>query len=209
MCVGRSLGKRRARTGWAMALAMAGIVSILGAGSSPATSGAAETAPPPFRGEIQSFEPRAEPQALPEIAFQGPDGEKRSLADFRDRVIVLNFWAVWCAPCLKEMPSLDRLQAKLEKERFEVVAVSIDRGDGDGPRSFFQRLEINHLRLYRDPTNQSSRAIKIRGLPTTLLIDGQGREIGRLEGGADWDSPEAEALIRYYLSAAAASRHEG
>ena len=208
MWVRRSLGMRRARTGWAVALAMAGIVSILGAGSSPATAGAAET-PPPFRGEIQSFEPRAEPQALPEIAFQGPDGEKRSLADFRGRVIVLNFWAVWCAPCLKEMPSLDRLQAKLEKEPFEVVAISIDRGDGDGPRSFFQRLEINHLRLYRDPANQSSRAIKIRGLPTTLLIDGKGREIGRLEGGADWDSPEAEALIHYYLSALAASHQEG
>ncbi len=195
--------------GWVVALAMAGIVSILGAGSSSATAGAAETAPPPFRGEIQSFEPRGLPQPLPEIAFQGPDGEKRSLGDFHGRVILLNFWAVWCAPCLKEMPSLDRLQAKLGKEPFEVVAISIDRGDGEAPRSFFQRLEINHLRLYRDPANQSSRAIKIRGLPTTLLIDGKGREIGRLEGAADWDSPEAEALIRYYLSALAASHQEG
>lgn len=224
MRLGRSVKRGPARVRRIAAIAALGavaIVPILGAGSSPVrapatirtdTQAAAQAgagAAPAFRGEVQAFLSHAEPQPLPEIAFQGPEGERRTLADWRERVVLLNFWAVWCAPCLKEMPALDRLQAKLGQERFEVVAISIDRGDGAGPRAFFERLELRHLRLYRDPTNQSSRALKLRGLPTTLLIDHQGRELGRLEGGADWDSAEAEALIRHYLPAAAPPRHEG
>ena len=112
--------------------------------------------------------------------------------------MVLNFWATWCAPCLEEMPSLNRLQASRGSPQFEVVALSSDRGGRDKVEPFFKENSIDALGIYLDPTNKLARAFKLRGLPTTVVIDGAGREVGRLEGTAAWDSAEAWTLLSRY-----------
>ncbi len=139
------------------------------------------------------------PGPLPDIRFI--DGEKRSLtlADFRGKVILLNMWATWCIPCVREMPSLDRLQARLGSPDFEVVALSIDISGLPGVRKFYKMLEVKALAMYVDKSAASRIALKVKGMPTTLLIDREGREIGRVTGAAEWDSAPATELIRRYL----------
>jgi len=120
----------------------------------------------------------------------------RNLADFKGKVVLLNIWATWCGPCRNEMPALDRLQAGLGGSDFEVVALSIDRGGMDAVRKFFADIGIGTLAMYLDSSGQALRTLSALGLPTTLLIDREGREIGRLIGPADWDSPEMVEFVR-------------
>ncbi|MGD9866688.1 MAG: TlpA family protein disulfide reductase [Hyphomicrobiales bacterium] len=150
------------------------------------------------KGELTSFVARAEPQPVPELTFKDGSGATRTLADWKGKVVLLNLWATWCAPCRKEMPSLDRLQARLGGDGFEVVAVSIDKvGD---PGAFLERNGIRSLKLYHDETTKIGTAVKAFGMPTSVLIGRDGRELGRLTGPAEWDSPEALELIEAALS---------
>jgi len=153
-----------------------------------------------FAGKLGPFKAAPSPVPAPEIAFQDADGKALSLADFRGRVVVLNYWATWCQPCVAEMPSLDRLQAQMGARGVSVVAISVDRGGLRQVAPFFAANALHHLAVYLDPQGASMRALAIRGLPTTIVIDGQGRERGRLEGEAAWDSPAAERLLLQYLS---------
>ena len=141
------------------------------------------------------------PEALPAFAFADGAGKERTMADWRGRVVLLNVWATWCLPCRKEMPGLDRLQAELGSDRFEVVALSADRAGADASRRFLDQIKVTRLGLYVDQTVRVPSTLKVVGMPATLLIDRQGREIGRLLGPAEWDSPEAMALIRAALAA--------
>ena len=147
----------------------------------------------PGRGEVAAFQPAAA-AALPEVAFVDGDGTRRGLADFRGKGVVLNFWATWCVPCVAEMPSLDRLQARLANRGVVVLALSSDRGGAPVVRGFFARHGIEHLSVALDEGLQAARALGVQGLPTTVLIDAEGRERGRLVGAAEWDSAEAVAL---------------
>jgi thiol-disulfide isomerase/thioredoxin len=156
--------------------------------------------PPEFRGAVQKFQPKSPAATLPDLHFADADGQVKRLADFRGRVLVLNYWATWCAPCVEEMPSLSRLQAKLGGDRFAVLAVSVDREGLPVVVPFLEKLAIKNLAVYTDRTGATMRALGVRGLPTTMIIDGEGREAGRIEGMANWDSPEAEALVRYYMA---------
>jgi thiol-disulfide isomerase/thioredoxin len=142
------------------------------------------------------------PVPAPETTFQDADGQSVTLGTFRGRVVLLNFWATWCAPCVREMPSLDRLQARFEGAGLTVVAVSEDFAGLPVVRPFLERLKLGHLKIYLDIDFALSKALGIQGLPTTLLIDRQGRLVGGLEGPAEWDGDDAVALIRYYLSEA-------
>lgn len=147
------------------------------------------------------FVASASPKPVPQLQFTDKDGRSLSLTDFRGKVVLLNIWATWCPPCRKEMPSLDRLQARLGGPDFEVVAVSIDQGN-DAPfivEEFLREIEVKHLRIYLDQTGGAARTVGALGLPVTLLVDRRGRELGRLVGPAEWDSPEAIAKIRRYL----------
>ena len=132
---------------------------------------------------------------VPEITFQDRDGNERTLADFQGRVVVLNLWATWCAPCRKEMPSLDRLQAKLGGDDLEVIALAVDRGDISKIADFYEELGIANLNIYHDPTAKAGRTLRAPGLPTTLVIDRDGGEIGRVLGDAEWDDDEVIALL--------------
>lgn len=164
-----------------------------------AAAGAAEG--PPLAGwfvEGISLEERAAPDA-PFIAII--DGQERevSLADYKGQVLLLNLWATWCAPCVEEMPSLDRLEAKLGGEDFQVMAISTDRAGLDIVGPFYAEHGLEHLGVWLDPRGQIMHALKARGLPTSFLIDRNGKVVARAEGAAPWDSAEAIALIRWYL----------
>jgi thiol-disulfide isomerase/thioredoxin len=126
------------------------------------------------------------PKPVAAIQFEDADGHSRSLADFGGKVVLLNIWATWCVPCRKEMPTLDRLQARLGGSDFEVVALSIDR-HVDAVRKFFAEVEIQKLAMYLDGSAKATYELGAVGLPTTLLLDREGREIGRLIGPAEWD----------------------
>jgi len=137
-----------------------------------------------------------EPKPAPEFAFEDGAGNRVSLEDFRGQVVVLNLWATWCAPCRHEMPSLDRLQAAHGGTGLQVVPLSVDRGGREQIEQFYEEVGIRHLDIYRDPQNAAGRALGALGLPTTVVFDQAGREVGRLLGPAEWDGPEALALLR-------------
>jgi thiol-disulfide isomerase/thioredoxin len=139
-----------------------------------------------FAGKLGPFVRRVPPAPAPEIAFKAADGRDLALADFRGRVAVVNFWATWCAPCVEEMPALDRLHASLAPEGIEVVAISVDRGGMRLVGPFFETHGLRALPVYLDQTGASMRAFGVRGLPTTIVVDRQGRDAGRLEGAAEW-----------------------
>ena len=136
---------------------------------------------------------------LKDLQFVDADGRERTIADFRGKVLLLNIWATWCAPCRLEMPSLDRLQAKLGETEFQVIALSMDAGGVPDVMRFYARLGLRHLAIFVDPSGRTMPGLRISGLPTTLLIDRDGREIGRTAAPADWDQPEALTLIRRHL----------
>lgn len=136
------------------------------------------------------------PRPLPDIRFQDAQGHTLGLADFRGKVVLLNIWATWCGPCRREMPTLDRLQAELGGADFQVIALSIDRKGLDVVRKFYGEIGIRHLAMHIDSSGKAARDLRALGLPTTLLIDRAGREIGRLVGPAEWDAPDVLAFIR-------------
>jgi thiol-disulfide isomerase/thioredoxin len=133
------------------------------------------------------------------VAVEAGDPRKITLDAFRGRVVLLNFWATWCAPCVREMPALDRLQAKMSPEGVSVVAVSTDRKGLAQVAPFYEELQLAHLDIYLDSRSRLSRAFGVRGLPTTMVIDGAGRIVGGVEGPLEWDGPEVEVLLRHLL----------
>ncbi len=135
------------------------------------------------------------PKALENLIFTNALGEEQSLADFKGQFLVVNFWATWCAPCREEMPSLSALQAHFADQPVKILAVSLDRGAPEKPLSFLQDLGVENLVFLHDPKSVTARQIGAFGLPTTLLVDTQGREIGRLLGEAEWDTQAIKDLI--------------
>lgn len=134
-------------------------------------------------------------RALPEIGFTDEAGVTLSLEAWRGRVVLLNIWATWCGPCRAEMPTLDRLQGRLASESFEVVALSIDRAGVAAVRAFYDEIDIKHLAIYIDETGQVAQDLGMFGLPSTILVGPDGRELGRLIGPAEWDAPEMIAFF--------------
>lgn len=147
----------------------------------------------------QSFTLHKEPRVLGEVLFEDGDGNALSLADFHGKAIVLNIWATWCPPCVREMPTLDRLQGILGGASFEVVALSIDRAGLDVVREFFDEVGVEHLAIYIDSSGKVTGTLGVAGLPTTLLVDRNGREIARLLGPAEWDTPEMMTFLKSHL----------
>ncbi|HET6159299.1 MAG TPA: redoxin family protein [Dongiaceae bacterium] len=157
-------------------------------------------APAFAQGALQGFVVHPMPKVVPDTHFQDKEGRTRTLADFRGKVVLLNIWATWCAPCREEMPTLDRLQAELGGPDFEVVALSIDRGGFDVIAKFFVEVGVQHLAMYLDSTTEAASTLGAVGLPISLLIDRDGTEVGRLIGPAKWDAPEMVEFIRSRLN---------
>ena len=139
---------------------------------------------------------RSSPVSVPALAFETGDGRPLALSDFRGRFVLLNVWATWCPPCRKEMPSLDRLQGKIGGEDFEVVALSIDRQGAELVKPFFASVGVARLAVYLDRTGSVMPALRIAGLPTTILIDPRGMEIARWAGAKEWDEPAVIGELR-------------
>lgn len=142
-------------------------------------------------------------EPLPDIEFLDMEDKPARLSDFRGRVVVLNLWATWCAPCREEMPSLDRLQQAFAEEPVTVLALSVDRAGPERVRQFLEEIGVRHLAVYRDPKMRATRALRVPGLPATILVDRLGREVGRHLGIAEWDSDGVQAAIRGLLGEAA------
>ncbi len=150
-------------------------------------------------GPMTTFVFKETREALPDVGFLEGTGKPVNLKDLRGKLVLLNLWATWCAPCRKEMPSLARLQKALGSDKFQVVALAVDKSGLDGARKFLTDNKIEGLDLFADPTAHDGPALKVIGMPTSILIDADGREIGRLIGPAEWDSPEAKRLIEAFL----------
>ncbi len=151
---------------------------------------------------MEQFSFTEPPQPAPQTPFLAGNGTELTLEDFKGRVLLVNFWATWCAPCIRELPSLDRLQLKLGGEGLLVLAVSQDRGGAAVAGPFLKKLDVNRLGLFLDSKMKLGRAFGVRALPWTILIGRDGKTIGQLPGYAEWDSDEGIALIRHYLKEA-------
>jgi thiol-disulfide isomerase/thioredoxin len=194
----------------AAVLVAAGVVAgaVYGIGTVKRNAGEAACQPalklahglaPLARGEVAAFAVAERPLQVPELAFRDAGGNERHLSDWRGRTVLLNLWATWCVPCRKEMPALDALEQKLGGPAFEVVAVNIDTRDPDKPRSWLKEVGIDRLGYYADPSAKIFQDLKAvgraLGMPTTLLVDREGCEIGTLAGPAEWASGDAVQLI--------------
>jgi len=131
--------------------------------------------------------------------WRNAKGETLSLANFKGKVILLNFWATWCLPCIKELPSMERLQTRLKKTDFAVIAISLDRGGKRVAARLLKRLKLNKLKLYLDKENKSAQKLGVKFMPTTFIFDRKNRNLGKLQGGVEWDGKNAVALIKYFI----------
>ena len=168
----------------------------------PAVDLAAKVAP--FaRGEVAAVNVAKSPLKVPNLAFEDGAGKKLTLADFKGKTVLLNLWATWCVPCRKEMPTLDALEQKLGSPDFQVVAVNIDTRDAEKPKAFLKEIGVKGLAYYADPSAKSFQDLKAVGrafgMPTTLLVDRSGCEIGTIAGPAEWASDDAVKMIKAAL----------
>jgi thiol-disulfide isomerase/thioredoxin len=184
---------------------LAGVYGIEHLRSNPADAacrGAVETASriaPLVRGEVAALAVAQTPFRVPDLAFKDATGRERTLADFRGRTVLLNLWATWCVPCRREMPALDALQAELGGPKFEVVAVNIDTRNPEKPRAFLKEIGVTHLAYYTDESAKVFQDLKVAGkafgMPTTLIVDHDGCEIGDMAGPAEWASNDGVKLV--------------
>ncbi|NKB29138.1 MAG: redoxin domain-containing protein [Rhodobacteraceae bacterium] len=131
-----------------------------------------------------------------DATFTDADGAEFTLADWNGKYVVLNFWATWCAPCRKEMPALDALQAELGSDTFAVVTVATGRNPLPAITKFFDENEIGNLPILLDPKTELSRGMAALGLPVTMILNPNGEEIARMQGDAEWNGDSAIALLR-------------
>jgi thiol-disulfide isomerase/thioredoxin len=195
----------------AVAGAAVGLAAVYGIGgikrngtaaTDPACIGAVDVArrlAPFARGEVAALTLVQNSQRLPDLAFLGDGGKPVKLSDFRGRTVLINLWATWCVPCRKEMPALDQL-ARQAGDKLEVVAINLDTRDREKPKRFLAEIGVAKLAYYEDPSGgvfqELKRIGRAPGLPTSILIDGEGCEIGYLAGPAEWASADALALMR-------------
>jgi thiol-disulfide isomerase/thioredoxin len=189
----------------AVILAVVLCLPAIGLAAFSLTQRAAEGGKPP---EMPEFSPTIPPRPAPQTAFADEAGRSVSLADFHGRVVLVNLWATWCQPCIKEMPSLGRLAAEMGGNGFDIVLVSQDRGGASTVGPFIEKLGLGPLKTYLDPKSALGQAFGVRGLPTSILIDRDGSELGRVEGAAAWDGARPKALLRWYVERGAAKPDE-
>ncbi len=149
---------------------------------------------------MEAMKPTEPPAPPAPQDFTDADGKPVTLADFKGKGVILNLWATWCVPCVAEMPALDAMSKRLAAEGIVVVPISSDRGGAAVVRKFYASHDIAHLGIWLDPRGVAARGWGARGLPTTLIIDREGREKARLEGGAEWASDEAITAIRALIA---------
>ena len=146
-------------------------------------------------GDMKKLMFHSAPAPAPQVEFEREDGSAATLADYRGKHVVLNFWATWCAPCREEMPMLSNLQAEMGGDDFAVVTIATGRNPPPAMKTFFDEIGVDNLPLHRDPKSALARQMGVFGLPITVILDPQGNEIARLQGDAHWDSDSAKAIV--------------
>jgi thiol-disulfide isomerase/thioredoxin len=195
----RSSGAGSGRLSAAAALFATACVALLYALSATAPAAAADD-----KIRLGEFIPVAPPQPTPVVAFIDSAGKPAKLGDLAGEPTVVNLWATWCQPCLREMPSLEQLQSDLAG-RLRVAAIAEDSGGAKIVAPFIARQQLTHLKIYLDPKEAVAQAFGVRGLPTSIVLDAKGRVVGRIEGPADWTSARMLAVLRPLLEAGDAS----
>jgi thiol-disulfide isomerase/thioredoxin len=160
----------------------------------------AAAAVPRLSGYVGDYFPFDVPASMPSISFTGEDNRSHDLSELSGKVVLLNFWATWCAPCLAELPDLDRLQAQFPRNQFSIVALCEDAKTIGAVENFYARRSVEALGRFIDPSEQALRAYAVPALPTSFILDRAGKVRGILPGAAPWTSPEAKALVAYYLN---------
>ena len=178
-------------------LLLAFVYTALGLGANPALAADADIIAPLVAGDMKKLAVHPSPKATSSAAFELEDDKGRAtLADYEGKYVLVNFWATWCAPCRKEMPHLSELQTELGGDDFEVLTIATGRNSPAGIRKFFADTGIANLPRHQDPKQALASQMGIFGLPITVLIDPNGREIARLRGDADWASDSAKNIIK-------------
>src|SRR5882724_1325200 len=188
------------------AIGFAGVYGIGGlrpnAAGDPACRSAVDLAHklgPLAHGEVAALTMATAPLRLPDLAFEDADGKPKKLSDWRGRTVLVNLWATWCVPCRREMPALESLQTRLGGPAFEVVAINIDTRDPEKPKTFLKEAELTRLGYFTDQKAKVFQDLKsvgrALGMPTSVLVDGQGCEIATIAGPAEWASDDALKLI--------------
>lgn len=180
-------------------LAGLALVLAVAAGVAVAVLGTSYTEPssnPSVSEALIGALPPAKRKPAPELVFTDQAGQRLDLAGFKGRVVLVNLWATWCPPCVAEMPSLDRLQASLGAAGFQVVAISLDRGGATIVKRWFDHAGLTALAIFNAPPADFAGAL----LPTSILIDAEGREVWRGEGAYDWMGEEAVATVTALLA---------
>ena len=196
-------------------IGFAGVYGIGGlkrnAAGDPACRPAVELAQklaPLAQGEVAALTMATTPLRLPDLAFEDASGLPKKLSDWRGKTVLVNLWATWCVPCRKEMPALESLQTRLGGPNFEVVAVNIDTRDPEKPKKFLKDADLTRLGYYSDQNAKVFQDLKAvgraLGMPTSVLVDGQGCEIATIAGPAEWGSDDAIKLIKAALQPVAA-----
>ncbi len=172
------------------------VILMISAGHASAAGERCRNAPE----SLGNFETTPSRTPAPTAPFLENGNTARTLANYRGKGVVVNFWATWCAPCVKEMPALDRLNAEVSGDGIIVLALSSDRGGAPVVSKFFAKKAIKNLAVMMDEKSKVARAVGISGLPTTVMFDAEGREVGRVLGPAEWDTPESIAFLRACLA---------
>ena len=158
---------------------------------------------PPLLGSMKKFQltpiTESNKTTFKTIHWKNATNETISLADFEGKVIFLNFWASWCLPCIRELPSIERLQSKFNKNDFAVIAISLDRGGEKIAARLLKRLKLKRLTLYLDEQSKSAKQLGVKFMPTTFIFDRKNRKLGKLQGGVEWDNKNVITLIQYFI----------
>ena len=154
----------------------------------------------PKVGDMINFIEQIPPSPVPNTPFVDKDGKKTNLRDLKGTWVLLNFWATWCAPCIRELPSIYELQKKIINKKFKVLLISIDKSGSQTYEPFLKNLNLRGLESASDPRSKLMHSLKLTGIPTTLLFDPNGRIVGRLIGDTNWSSQSATKLIDYYIN---------
>ena len=178
---------------WSRPAALLLLLVLMGAGTAVENG-----AVPLERPRLGEFIPSSPPVPAPTISLVDLAGNTVSLSEFAGRFVLINLWATWCEPCLREMPSLERMQSRF-RDKITVLAISEDRGGSKTVEPFINKLGLKSFKTYLDPKSEAGRAFKVVGLPTSFLIDREGRVLGRVEGAAEWDSPKLLGILKSVL----------
>jgi len=148
--------------------------------------------------ELEDFELSKEKQNISDLKFKDDEGKEISFSDFQDKILLVNFWATWCAPCIKEMPSLDRLKSKVDGD-FDVIAISVDRDGVEKVTDFFNENKISNLEKFFDIKNSLAKEMNLIGVPTSFFINKKGDLIGYFQGDLEWDNNTVIEFINYLI----------